>query len=325
MPPMGPAKTMRGAEAGIGERHPAEETGDGHVFTSGGVAAVRECGAQGTPSAADAFDAKGIGHGIGARAGVGLDELRQGVETGAGGERGRQVAGEGGVDERNAREHERAAEAHLETMFGRGEDRIARDLGTGAGRGGNGDKGRGRSRKRAAATDDFDVIEQVAVVGQHGGDGFAGVDGAAAAEANHQIAGFFAGKVCAVADGVEFGFAGDAEDGGGEAMFVQEREQRLGAAAIAAGRNESVASEITSQGAGFAKDPGAEDDAGGSGEFEAHGGRFTNPVRRERPRCISPGSAARPSWEPRCHARPGNAGFPCAQREPRRCDRLRRR
>src|SRR5581483_9202623 len=65
----------------------------------------------------------------------------------------------------------------------------------------------------------------------------------------------------------------DAEDGGGEAMFVQEREQRLGAAGIAAGRNESVASEITSQGAGFAKDPGAEDDAGGGGEFEAHGGR----------------------------------------------------
>ena len=40
------------------------------------------------------------------------------------------------------RQHGRAAQADLHPVFGRGQHRVARDLGAGAGRGGDGDAGR---------------------------------------------------------------------------------------------------------------------------------------------------------------------------------------
>ena len=115
-------------------------------------------------------------------------------------------------------------------MLRRGEHGVARDFRTGARRGGNGQERRGRFGQRLAATDDFDVVKQIAVVGHHGGDGLAGVQHAAAAKADDQIAILPASQGRAAADGFQIGFAGHGKNRRADAGLPQPLQQRLRAA-----------------------------------------------------------------------------------------------
>ena len=54
-----------------------------------------------------------------------LDQLRQGVQAGGGGQCRRQVVGQLGIDDRHAGQHARAAEAGLDAVLARQEHRVA--------------------------------------------------------------------------------------------------------------------------------------------------------------------------------------------------------
>ena len=62
--------------------------------------------------------AKRVAHRVGAVRNEWLDELRERIKTRARGKRWRQFTRQFRIDQRNARKHERAAQAHFHTMFG---------------------------------------------------------------------------------------------------------------------------------------------------------------------------------------------------------------
>ena len=106
----------------------------------------------------------------------------------------------------------------LTRCVGTGEDGVASDFAAGTGGSGNGDAGGGWVGERASGADDFEVVQRVAGVGEKGGDGLGGIERAAAAEGDDEIA--IAGGG---ADEVERGFARDGEGdgryaGGGEGL-----------------------------------------------------------------------------------------------------------
>ena len=135
----------------------------------------------------DAFDAQGIHEWVGPRADVRFDELGQRIQAGAGGEGWRQVVREFGVHEGDTRQEMRAAQARFDPVLRRGEDAVARHLGARAGRRGDEEARGGRVFERLGAANDFQVIEQLALVGEQGGDGFRRIQNAAPAEADDEV------------------------------------------------------------------------------------------------------------------------------------------
>ena len=100
----------------------------------------------------------------------------------------------------------------------RSEHGVARHLRAGARRGRDGNERGGRSGQWPRATDDFQIIEDIAVVGHQRGDGFAGIDGAAAAKANDQSASLSLGQLGAANDGGDGRFAGHGKGDGRNAL-----------------------------------------------------------------------------------------------------------
>jgi len=65
-------------------------------------------------------------------------------------------------------------------------------------------------------------------------------------------------------------FAGDGEGRGGNALGGKQVEQPVGVTSCATGDDQCVPAQLACCRAGFAQRAGAENDAGGGGEFEAH-------------------------------------------------------
>jgi hypothetical protein len=266
----GPGQSMDGTQPCIGQGKSAEQTGEGHVFAGAVVAAVVKGSTQRARGAGDAVPAEGVGYGIGTRADKRFDELGEGIQSGAGGEGRGQIAGQFRINDSNAREYERTAEADFEAVFGRSKDGVAGDFGTGAGGGGNGNERRGRFCKRLATTDDFKVIEKFAAIGKQGGDSLAGVDGAATAKGNYEVATFARGRCETVADGLNFRLASHWKDDVIHAMLAQKFEQRSGAKGVASSDDQGAPAEFGGERAGIADGTPTEDNAIGGGEFKAH-------------------------------------------------------
>src|SRR5262245_28012535 len=92
-------------------------------------------------------------------------------------------------------------------MLGGGKDGVAGDFRAGASGGRNGDeRGRG-SVDSFAAANHFEIIEQLAVVGEHGGDRFSGIQCAATVESDYHIAPLIARLLDTLLDGFDFGLA----------------------------------------------------------------------------------------------------------------------
>lgn len=109
-------------------------------------------------------------------------------------------------------------------MFRAGKDGVAGDFGAGAGGGRHGEVRQGRTVERLAAPDHFEVIEQLARLGGHRGDGFGGVDHAAAAEADEEIGFFRLGEGDAAEDVAGGRFATDRETRDFQTGFQEARE-----------------------------------------------------------------------------------------------------
>jgi hypothetical protein len=135
-----------------------------------------------------AFHAVQIGNRVGPARDVRLDELRNRVKPGSGGERWRQILRKLGVDDRQPRQHVRATQAGLGAVLGRCQNGIASDLRAGTGGGGDGDEGRGWAGEGFRLPHNLQVVERIAAIAQEGCDGFAGIDSAAAAQRDDQIA-----------------------------------------------------------------------------------------------------------------------------------------
>ena len=196
-------KTVHRAESGVGERQAAEQAGHRHVRAGFGIAAVLVSPAEGSRRARHSLDGECVGERIGADRDVGLDQLRQCVEARAGGDFRGKIAGELGIDDREARKHERAAEAGLDTVLGRSEDGVARDFGPRARRGRHCDEGHRRRSESLALADDLEVVQRIASIGDQCCNGLAGVNGAAAADGHHDIASLGPGELYTSPDSVD--------------------------------------------------------------------------------------------------------------------------
>ena len=254
------------------------------------VGAVAIDAAQRPGGAADPLHAQRVGDRIGARAHVRLDQLRQRVQPRAGGDRGRQRVGQLGIDQRHLRQHHRAAQARLHAMLRRRQHGIARDLAAGPGGGRHGDKGQRRDRQRAPFSHHFQKIQRLAAVGGDDGNRLSGVDRAAAAHGNHDIATSLAHAPRAVANQIDRRLAGN-----GQALRRERRDQPRRALAGCAGDHQRAHAEAAHQLGQRGGRALAEDDAGCGGKFEAHGFSLQ---RREKRRCTSRSRAARPSSAP---------------------------
>jgi len=100
-------------------------------------------------------------------------------------------------------------------MFGRADDGVASDFGAGASRGGHGEERQWRLFEGTRLTDDFQVIKRLAGIGRNGCDGFGGIDGTAAAEADDEVG--EASCLGTFANGGNGGFAFDAEKAASDA------------------------------------------------------------------------------------------------------------
>ena len=118
-----------------------------------------------------------------------LDELRQRVEPARGDDLGRQTGEEIGIDQRGARQHEGAAQARLDPVLGRGQHRVLGDLRAGARGRRDRDERERAPGERLAAADDLQIVERIAAVREQRGNRLAGVERAAAAERDHEVAG----------------------------------------------------------------------------------------------------------------------------------------
>ena len=176
-------EAMHHAQSGVGQRQAAEQAGQRHVAARLPIRAVVVRAAQRTGNAPDALDANCIHQWIGARAHIRLDELRQGVKAGECGDRRRQPVGQLGIDQRDPRQHQRAAQAGFDAVLRRSEHGVARDFAAGAGRGGHRNERQRRDRNGAALSHHLEKLERLAAVGGNGGNRFAGVNCAASANA----------------------------------------------------------------------------------------------------------------------------------------------
>src|SRR5262249_50853857 len=153
-----PSETVHCTQARIGKGEAAEKAGNGHVLTSVRVRSVKVNSSQRPGGSLNAFQAKRVDHWIVASADVGFDQLRKGIETSGSGEARRQIQSEFRIDERDLRQHKRAAEAYLHFLV-RGEDRVASDFRAGAGGSWNGYASGGRVFERLTFADNFKVIQ----------------------------------------------------------------------------------------------------------------------------------------------------------------------
>lgn len=264
----GSGEAMDNSESGVGEGEASKERGEGHVGARREITAVLTGAEQRGGHAGESVLAKGIGEGVGAEGDERLDQLGEGVEAGLGGDGRGEGEGEFRIDECGMREEEGAAEAGFDAVFAGGKDGIAGDFGAGPGSGGNGDPGSGRAGEGLGASDHFQIVVEVALIGKETGDGLGGIEGAAAAETDDDVEAAESGPCYAGGDMKGGGFAGDGEGVGGDTLGGQGFEDGPGAGRLGTGDDKGAFAELAGDPADMADRAWTKDDAGGGSEVE---------------------------------------------------------
>ena len=186
--------------------------------------------------------------------------------------------GEQRVDQRDPRNHQRAAQAGLDPVRRDGEHRVGGHLRPGARGGGHRDAGHGGPGYLPAGPDHLQVVQRVAAVAQQHGHGLAGIDDAAAADRGDHV-------------GTVLACGGDRGPGQLDRRLGVDREHR--GRQPQAGQQPTVPCRVRArdhqhpraQGGQhsrqFLRPPGTGHDAAGGGELEArhrHGGVLTQPA-----------------------------------------------
>ena len=92
------------------------------------------------------------------------------------------------IDHSQARQHQGTPHADLDLVFGHAQDGVASDLGAGSRGSRNRNMWCGIQREWSAGTEDLQIILQLAAVGKHCRNDFAGIENAAAANADYEVA-----------------------------------------------------------------------------------------------------------------------------------------
>ena len=214
-------QTVDRTKAGVRESHPAPEAGKRHIAASVRIVPIANRAFERRGGPPDPFLAEAIGHGRGAAGDVRLDQLSEGVETGAGRDRRRQVRGERRVHDGDPRHEEWTAQADLHAMGPRREHRVARDFAAGSGGRRNGDARKRWRSEALAPADHFEVLEDVAVVCGQARDGLGRVDGAPPADADDDLRPDAARERRAFGHHGRVGLAGDGKWRRGHARCLQ--------------------------------------------------------------------------------------------------------
>jgi hypothetical protein len=148
---------------------------------------------------------------------------------------------------------------------------VARDFRTRAGGGGDGDERRRRLLQRLAAADHLQVVERVAGVGQHGGQRLTGIHGAAAADADYQIAALRARVFVSVADHLDARLAGHRQRQAGDPGDFQAGHQRRRAIRRRARHHQRAAAQGGGGRGHLSHRALAKENARRRGELELHG------------------------------------------------------
>jgi hypothetical protein len=187
-----------------------------------GIGPVDESPAQPRGRPRQSLSREGVGEWIGPHGHEGFEALGERIQAARRCHCRRAVQRERRVYERDPGQHQGAAQAGLEPVFGHGENRVRRDLGPCAGRCGHRHVRDGRARDRLPAPDQLDVVERVAAVAEQHGDGLAEVDDAAAADGQDQVRSVLTGSPRRRASDVYAGLAGHREHRGGHTHPVDE-------------------------------------------------------------------------------------------------------
>ena len=178
---------MHRPQAGIGESHATVEACQCHVGAGGWILRGMNRLFERSQGSGNALAAASISERVGTPRDKGLDELRQGIQTGGSGERGRQRAGKGWIHQCHGWQHGIVSEAYFHPMVGRGNDRVARDFRSRSSCGGHRNHWKARERKRLSATNHFQIIHERTRLGRHDGQGLGGIQDTSAPEAEHPV------------------------------------------------------------------------------------------------------------------------------------------
>ena len=169
------------------------------------------CGCQRAAGPPEAFAAESVGQRVGGVADQGFDQLRERVHAGIGGYLGRQGVGEGRVNHGQSREKKQASQTGLHRVLGHAQHGVSGGLGSCARRGGHGDHGHAGTVEWPPSSDDFQVVQHLSGVREHRRHGLPGIDHAAAADGDHQVAAMPSSPPCGLVDQVGCGLAFDVE------------------------------------------------------------------------------------------------------------------
>ena len=136
-----------------------------------------------------------------------------------------------------------------------------------------------------AATDDFEVIEHIPIVRQHGGDGFTGVNDAATADADDEIAILFFGEGRALFNGGDFRLPHDGECCRTDAVRRKVRQQFFRALRTTSRHHQRATANVFRIRPNLSNCPRAKNDRFGGGEFKLHkmvGGNTARSVQKMR-------------------------------------------
>ena len=180
-------QAVHGTQLRVGQRHPAEQAAQGHVRARLCVLPVGVGGAQGRARPAEPLAGQPVGQRRGPDRDERLQALRERVQA-AGRRHGRRARpGQQRIDQRDPRDHQRAAQAGLEPVLRHGEHRVGGRLGPGARGGRDCDAGRRGPGDRPARPNHLQVVQRVTAVAEQHGHGLAGVDDAAAADRDDHV------------------------------------------------------------------------------------------------------------------------------------------
>jgi hypothetical protein len=148
---------------------------------------------------------------------------------------------------------------------------VAGHLGARARRGGDGDERHAGREQRLTPAHQLQVIQDLSRVGEQARHGLPGVDHAAPALGDHQVAALAAGDTGGLVHQMGGGFPAHVEDHRAHAGVTQPLRQRLAPAVGAPQDHEGPTAEVPGQGGDLPGLAATEEDASGGGELECHG------------------------------------------------------
>jgi hypothetical protein len=120
------------------------------------------------------------------------------------------------------------------------------------------------------AADHLEIVQEIAIVREECGDGFGGVECAAAAETNDEIAIRRSGMRDTAANVSYRGLSGNCKAGGGKLRGREEIEEVLGTGGVASRDDERALTKLAGDSADVGQSSCAEYNPRGGGEFETH-------------------------------------------------------